>query len=883
MRQLGSSLCARTSHSAMRTRSSASKLQRCEKQVLYLLVLACLAKRCADAGAGASGAATGGTSGAGYRHWQRDVHSKAEYSLDDFSTDDPRLRQSTKDGDGAALSPLIPKFRWTQDPRHVFVTVLVKNLEFGEGTLQHDRWWLNFTASGDFQRTVGARHDSTEARAQGGKRHSYSLSLPFTRPALPDRMVQRVSEGYTVFDIRKETPNSEWTHLLKEPARSAYRHHVRVDFKSKFDRNADTEDDDVWAAHEYRVERVTEKNVDDVIKTQGIVILMFFPSWVHPQFSHYWAHSFAGAAQALEGRATLAVVNGLAESAAPVIKRFGVQLSQQDGNSSRPVYRVFVDGGKMIPEGYPGETEGQQLVDFVQRLEGVCDEPVCPAVHKLIAEADMELLMGRHELSAIAVGMKESEGLHGALANVTRSLQAVGPPPYNARAKGVGVGWIGGGPAFNMLNSQLQGLPKIHLQDIEYPAVLLVRVPGAPDGADSSMAPPIMVTAATVIRPADGKKFKKAELKSAIGGWGFKNQGVAAEGTLGHVHLANRCGVDTVVLALGADRDVPIKAEQSADNVEAAPNKIAIEGLHEFNADNRSAPLQALVHRVTDSRGADSLRRLSEHYGWSPSRFPAFAILRGNKVFAYPDQKYGALSADTMRAFVADFAAKKVKSVLKSEQPSAETKGAGTGEVDRVVASAVRTFLDQNDMDRVLAVYESTQELSERRRSSLGKVAVKMAHVSTMAFGALDMSKNDVPSPLASMLGGEPKQYEGIWLFKAGLQCCNTTSIGERCKRKASTKELASWIRKHAVIQFPARVPELPPGPYNETCSGCRIMSVYEDLKLRCKQCNGGSATQLITEMSLSECTEGFENRGGKLGCAALQTSTGTDAAKGEL
>jgi hypothetical protein len=60
-------------------------------------------------------------------------------------------------------------------------------------------------------------------------------------------------------------------------------------------------------------------------------------------------------------------------------------------------------------------------------------------------------------------------------------------------------------------------------------------------------------------------------------------------------------------------------------------------------------------------------------------------------------------------------------------------------------------------------------------------------------------------------------------------------------------------------------------------------MSVYEDLKLRCKQCNGGSATQLITEMSLSECTEGFENRGGKLGCAALQTSTGTDAAKGEL
>ena len=884
--------------------SGGTRLQRREQHVLYLLALAGLARHCAQAGAGASagatagGAASGGTSGAGYRHWQRDVHSKVDYSLDDFSADDPRLGQMSKEADEAALAPLTPKFRWTQDPRHVFVTVLVKNLEFDEGSLQHDRWWLNFTASGDFQRTVGARHDSAEARVQGGKRHRYSLSLPFTRPTLPDRMAQRGSEGYTVFDIRKETPNSEWTHLLKEPARSAYRHHMRVDFKSKFDRNADTEDDDVWASQEYRVEKVTEKNADDVIKTSGIVILLFFPSWVHPQFSHYWAHNFAGAAQALEGRATLAVVNGLAESAAPVIKRFGVQLSQQDGNSSRPVYRVFVDGGKMIPEGYPGETDGQQLIEFVQRLEGVCDAPPCPAVHKLIAEADMELLMGRHELSAIAVGMKESDGLTGALANVTRSLQAVGPPPYNARAKGVGVGWIGGGPAFNMLNSQLQGLPKINLQDIDYPAILLVRVPGAPDGTDSGMAPPIMTTAATVIRPADGKKFKKAELKAAIGGWGFKNQGVVEEGTLGHIHLATRCGVDTVVLALGPDGDAHAESEQGADNTEGetepepepepepelepqAPNTMALQGLRAFNADNKTAPLQALVHRVADSRGRDALRRLSEHYGWSPARLPALAILRGSKVFAYPDQKYGPLSAQTIRAFASDFAAKKVKSVLRSEQPSA-AKGAGTGEVDRVVASAVRTFLDQNDMDRVLAVYDSTNELSERRRGSLGKAAAKMAHVSTMVFGAFDMSKNDVPSPLASMLGGDPKRYEGVWLFKAGLQCCNTTSVGERCKRKASTKELAGWIRKHAAIQFPARVPELPAGPYTETCSGCRIMSVHEELRLRCRQCNGGSATQLMTELSLSECTE-FENRGGKLGCAASEPSAASDTAKGEL
>ena len=263
-----------------------------------------------------------------------------------------------------------------------------------------------------------------------------------------------------------QTANSEWTTLLKEPAKSLYKRHMRVDFKGKFDRSDEEEDDDVWASHEFRVEKVTASNVDDAISS-GIAVLMFFPTWVHPQFSVHWAHNFASAAQALEGRATLAAVNALAESAAPVVKRFGVGLAQHDGNTSRPEFRVFVDDGQLVPEGYSGEVDTNQLIALVQRLEGVCDDTPCPAVHRLVEEADLELLMGRHELSAIAVGMKESDGVEGALANVTRSLQvsaaalvgcwrvflrrcvgllvqAVGHPPYSARAKGVGVGWCGG-------------------------------------------------------------------------------------------------------------------------------------------------------------------------------------------------------------------------------------------------------------------------------------------------------------------------------------------------------------------------------------------------------------------------------------------------------
>ena len=874
-------------------------MRRCGRATPLLLPLLLLVV----AQAAPAGGEAGGTTGAGYRHWQRDVHQKAEYHLDDFTAEDPRLAK--KAGDVAAdveAASLTPKFRWTQDPRHVFLTVLVKNLDFAAaGAVQHDRWWLNFTASGDFQRTVGARHDSTEARAQGGKRQKYSLSLPLTRPVTADRTQRRASEGYTVFELRKGTPNSEWTHLVKEPARSLYKRHMRVDFKSKFDRDDENEDDDVWGSHEFKVERVTDGNVDDVISESGrIVILMFFPTWVHPHFSHYWAHAFASAAQAMEGRATLAVVNGLAESAVPVIKRFKVKLSQADGNGSRPIYRVFVDGGKIIPEGYNGENDAQQLVDFVTRLEGVCDDTPCPAVHKLVAEADLELLMGRHELSAIAVGMKESDALQGALTNITRSLQALNPPPYTARAKGVGVGWCGGGPAFNMLSTQLKGMPEIDLQDVDFPAILLVRVPGAPDGSDAGMTPPIMTTAASVIRPADGKKFKKAELKAAIGGWGFKQQGIVTEGGLGHVQLAAACGVSTAVLALGTEAEAVEATDDSdsgtAASVEADENQLALEGLRAFNSDNRSAPLQALVHRAHDQRGADAIRRLSDKYGWSPARVPALAIVRGEKLYAYPTSKYGELSLETIRKFAKDVAANKgMKSALRSEKASS-AKGPGSGEVDRVVANAVRVFLDQPDLDRVLAVYDSTDELSEKRRQSTGKVAGKMSHVSTLAFGALDMSKNDIPPMLAKLLGGDPKRYEGVWLFKAaaggggggGGGDGEEDNIGERCKRKASTKELASWVQKRAVIQFPAKVPALPSGPYNETCRDCRVMSVREVVKLRCKHCDGGSATQLMTEADLSTCAA-FTNLGGELGCAeaaaaaADLSADGNSEGKGEL
>ncbi len=78
-----------------------------------------------------------------------------------------------------------------------------------------------------------------------------------------------------------------------------------------------------------------------------------------------------------------------------------------------------------------------------------------------------------------------------------------------------------------------------------------------------------------------------------------------------------RCGASTAILAAIADGDA-----ESADA--DGPNRLALEALRAFNADNASAPVQALLHNVSSAKEwqADRLSRLSRHYGWTPARLP---------------------------------------------------------------------------------------------------------------------------------------------------------------------------------------------------------------------------------------------------------------------
>lgn len=104
-------------------------------------------------------------------------------------------------------------------------------------------------------------------------------------------------------------------------------------------------------------------------------------------------------------------------------------------------------------------------------------------------------------------------------------------------------------------------------------------------------------------------------------------------------------------------------------------------------------------------------------------------------------------------------------------------------------------------VDTVLVVYDSTSEASRNREKSAGKVAEKVAHVATLAFGAIDTSKNDLPAELEKRLGGDPKKYDGVWVFPA-QEDGKPAGLPKRCKRKAGTKEVSLPVFHRSPLVF---------------------------------------------------------------------------------
>jgi hypothetical protein len=81
---------------------------------------------------------------------------------------------------------------------------------------------------------------------------------------------------------------------------------------------------------------------------------------------------------------------------------------------------------------------------------------------------------------------------------------------------------------------------------------------------------------------------------------------------------------------------------------------------------------------------------------------------------------------------------------------------------------------------------------------------------------------------------------------------------------------VAAWLKKGAAVAFPAKPEPLPPGPYTQTCSGCRVRSARGANVLRCNSCDGSSPSARH-EVPLgvgAPCAE-YANVGGVLQCGA--------------
>eukprot|EP01052_Picozoa_sp_SAG31_P042277 SAG31_NODE_6668_length_1932_cov_4.963565_1_plen_468_part_01 len=468
---------------------------------------------------------------------------------------------------------------------------------------------------------------------------------------------------------------------------------MSVDFK-KFD-VAEDEDDEVA----FKVEKVTSVNVDDVIATPGPVILMFMPSWVPRGYSRPWIQNFGAAAEALEGRATFGRVNALGEllfkfnylfkfkfkfkcvnalGEPKLLERFEIfpdQMSQRDGNESTPVYRIFNDGGWMIPEsfGHYEVMQGKPMADLVVRMEDVCDTQPCPSVHAFREESELNLVIGRREWSVVAIGMKESDALSGPLSNASRSLQVLGAPP-------VGVGWMAGGLAFNAFQSLLGSMVKLDLKTVEFPALILIRVPGAPEDAPAGAAPPIMIVQAAVARPRGGKKFKNDELKATIAGWGLKAKGIQEGWEWSNVNLALRCSVPSVLLQLST-------ASRTKDDVGAeTPDAVALQAMHSLNGDNDLPAIQLLLN-VGSKSGSAAIQHMAREYGLplATADKPSLAVIHKERAYTFTNDFTVSEDANKAKKFVADVISGKIRASVRSQKVPTVRHGPGSGQIDTVV------------------------------------------------------------------------------------------------------------------------------------------------------------------------------------------------------
>lgn len=616
--------------------------------------------------------------------------------------------------------------------------------------------------------------------------------------------------------VRKAARGKEWKHLLKEPANTEYTKQMRRDWK-KYGSQADDE---------FLVGK--SKDLDSIIAEGGLTLIQFVPSW--DSKADEWAKQYGTAADDLEGTARLVKVNALVDE--DIMQRFGVTLTQRDVNP-KPKYALLVDG-KQLDETYEKDTDPVKLVEFVNRVANA-------TVRKLATEADVEALLLEpcgstrpcSSRYAIAIGSGAASDDYDAVVAAARNLAAVGEPV-------VTLAWIDATAADGAL-AYLQSSMAEKVDTGSGSALVLVAAE-----SNAAETPPQIKNA--VLVPAQGA-WTAATVSTAAADWGYRAKGFAGEVGAERVYAAARLGVATAVVHLTQG------AEHFLDKVSMA-TQTSLLGVRFVTSYVPSSPTasQSSAHDLATSHGLDG------------DTFPALSVVSGPpgapRMFAFDQSNAAELTTDSALQFIQDTLAGKVSESVRSEAVPSRTFGPGSGKVDTLVALNVQASAQAAGVDVVLAIHDDDD--ARKFRSKTEKMAEKMAHVPSLSFGALNLAKNGVPASMVSALG-DRKEWEGVWMFPA-----DAAKPAERCKRKASLKELAKWIKGKAAIPFDAKAKDLPEGTYKDSCTGCRVEAQGEEptKRLVCASCSGGGADAGLVSIDMSDCTaQKFANEEGALAC----------------
>jgi protein disulfide-isomerase A1 len=170
-----------------------------------------------------------------------------------------------------------------------------------------------------------------------------------------------------------------------------------------------------------------------------------------------------------------------------------------------------------------------------------------------------------------------------------------------------------------------------------------------------------------------------------------------------------------------------------------------------------SAPLEkflAMLRKVAEKYKGDAFflyedgTKVAKHmqwFGYSGEKFPAMIAFDTKAKVEYTYDENNALTEDSIESFIADLKAHKLKKFTR-KQPVPKTPD--TGVTKTLVYDTFRTEVMDSTKDVAVFYYIPTCGFCMDFLAEFEKLANQLSGVTTLAFGKIDLSKNDSPPPI---------------------------------------------------------------------------------------------------------------------------------------